>query len=641
MSVNPACMPRATRRVGAQPFGLVEQGGDRSFRNATISEVLTVGSQATTPLLYTTEIASMENLNVSVCENLSVVANNGTFAFGNDLNVVANNNIVLDANNVVVEGNLVVNGSLDICEISCANGNLTIDSNNVFFTGNVSVQDGTLDVCAISSQGCANNSLTITANDVFFSNNVNVANTIQVCDLLCTGNLEINAANLVLNSNLFTNQLTVNNFLNVVGDANFNDQVNIVGQLNVCTIACPSGNVTIADNLTVSNSLTVNNNLVVNDSLTVNNNLLVNNNLTVNGTLEVCDITCPSGNLTISNTNVVVNNGSLTVNTLNVVDSANINVLNVTTININGGGGNSQINVSNVNATNVDANSISTNFLTVNNNLSVNANLFVPNLVTIAPGQFVVVNPNTGRIGTFTNATLPTATATSLVLGWNATSSTATRVPLSVAPAGGAQQMLTRRSTDGALFFCDQTGYPDGTITTQPIGYNVANGRIENIVADIFSAVYFRSLVGSSVPTSIPNTGLPVTVLYDALTTNANNISYDPSTGVFTVTPPGTYLVCVDYAFDAQTTSNNTYISLYYGSANLIPPFIPPIVFVNEYYRSGQNIQTGSFSAPFSSTTTFNQFIIAVTNNDAAPINLLFGGGGFGIRNAVRVMRIQ
>lgn len=244
-------------------------------------------------------------------------------------------------------------------------------------------------------------------------------------------------------------------------------------------------------------------------------------------------------------------------------------------------------------------------------------------LLPQAPTQLVDYNPATGQLGYVTNAVLAGQANTDVLLGWNATTSTPSRVALA---QGTAQQVLTRNATTGALVWSDQTNYPVGTATTVPIGYNATTGVLEQITPVNFSALAFRSQVGAE---TVPNGGVTTIVTYDTATTGAPNVSY--AAGVFTVTTPGSYIACVDYAFAAALANTGSYISMRAGNS----------IAGNEVYRSGQLVSSGSFSVPFSADSTFAQFVVTITNNEAGVITLLTGAGGLGIRNAVKVMRVQ
>lgn len=245
-------------------------------------------------------------------------------------------------------------------------------------------------------------------------------------------------------------------------------------------------------------------------------------------------------------------------------------------------------------------------------------------LLPQAPGQLVDYNPATGQLGYITNAVLASQGTGTQVMGWDTATSTPSQISLAL---GTPQQALTRNAATGALVYSGVANYPNGTVTTIPIGINATTGVWEKVDPSAISALSFRSQVAAE---TVPDAATTI-VTYDTATTSAANVSYNA--GIFTVTAPGSYIVCVDYAFAAATANTGSYISLRYGS--------PPTTISNEVYRSGEIIKNGSFSVPFSADSTFTQFCVTITNAEGGVITLSTGGGGQGIRNAVKVMRVQ
>lgn len=241
-----------------------------------------------------------------------------------------------------------------------------------------------------------------------------------------------------------------------------------------------------------------------------------------------------------------------------------------------------------------------------------------------APTQLVDYNPATGQLGYITNAVLASQGTGTQVMGWDTATSTPSQISLAL---GTPQQALTRNAATGALVYSGVANYPNGTVTTIPIGINATTGVLEKVDPSAISALSFRSQVAAE---TVPDAATTI-VTYDTATTSAANVSYNA--GIFTVTAPGSYIVCVDYAFAAATANTGSYISLRYGS--------PPTTTSNEVYRSGEIIKNGSFSVPFSADSTFTQFCVTITNAEGGDITLSTGGGGQGIRNAVKVMRVQ
>lgn len=241
-----------------------------------------------------------------------------------------------------------------------------------------------------------------------------------------------------------------------------------------------------------------------------------------------------------------------------------------------------------------------------------------------APTQLVDYNPATGQLGYITNAVLASQGTGTQVMGWDTATSTPSQISLAL---GTPQQALTRNAATGALVYSGVANYPNGTVTTIPIGINATTGVLEKVDPSAISALSFRSQVAAE---TVPDAATTI-VTYDTATTSAANVSYNA--GIFTVTAPGSYIVCVDYAFAAATANTGSYISLRYGS--------PPTTTSNEVYRSGEIIKNGSFSVPFSADSTFTQFCVTITNAEGGVITLSTGGGGQGIRNAVKVMRVQ
>lgn len=242
-----------------------------------------------------------------------------------------------------------------------------------------------------------------------------------------------------------------------------------------------------------------------------------------------------------------------------------------------------------------------------------------------APTQLVDYNPATGQLGYVTNAVLDAIPNAGYgMITWDpATSTIHNSVVATAAPA----QLFTRNTTTGQLVSSATANVPNGTVTTIPIGINATTGVLEKVDASAISALSFRSQVAAE---TVPDAATTI-VTYDTATSSAANVSYNA--GIFTVTAPGSYIVCVDYAFAAATANTGSYISLRYGS--------PPTTTSNEVYRSGEIIKNGSFSVPFSADSTFTQFCVTITNAEGGVITLSTGGGGQGIRNAVKVMRVQ
>lgn len=99
------CNPRPVRRVaGQQPFGFVTQGGDRTFNNLTVVSDLSIGSQATIPLAYADEIASLSsNLSISACDRIIIEPANV---------------LVLNVPNVTTTHDLTVGGNLIVSNLN-------------------------------------------------------------------------------------------------------------------------------------------------------------------------------------------------------------------------------------------------------------------------------------------------------------------------------------------------------------------------------------------------------------------------------------------------------------------------------------------------------------------------------------------
>jgi hypothetical protein len=381
MSSSDNCKPRPVRRVAGLPFGRVTEGGDRSYNNLSVASDLSVGSQAVIPLLYAEEIASLGNLELTVCENLNIAANDGTLSFGHDLDVVANNNLSLTANN----GSFSFNNDLTIE----ANNNFDIVAGNVTINGNFAVPN--INACGLSCNGTLNivssDSIVINAPNVIIPN----PGKLTVCDLVCTGNLEVNAGNLVLNSNLYTDTLTA--IQGNVGQLN-------VGQLQTCNIACNnlSPLVLTANNVLIDAPAGM---VIVNSNLILSNDLTVAGNADVNGTLTVCNLVC-TGDLNINTANLVLNSNlktnTMTVNQfLDVQGNANIEgVLNVCNIACPNGTLNIAANLIELNSNNLQVTG-QTEFVqdvTVLGNVAIlqnlnTDNLFVTNVATFAGDAFV------------------------------------------------------------------------------------------------------------------------------------------------------------------------------------------------------------------------------------------------------------
>lgn len=116
-----ACDPRPVRRVpGQQPFGFVNQGGDRAFGNLTVASDVSIGSQATIPLVYAEELASSTNLQLTACDNLRLLVRNV---------------VTVDAPSVVFDGNVAIQGTANLNSLVVANLNI---SNATFTNLNVS-----------------------------------------------------------------------------------------------------------------------------------------------------------------------------------------------------------------------------------------------------------------------------------------------------------------------------------------------------------------------------------------------------------------------------------------------------------------------------------------------------------------------
>jgi hypothetical protein len=274
---NLRCDPRPVRKIPGLPFGKVTDGGDRSFSNLAISNVLSVGSQAVIPILYVEDIAARENLNVTVCEDFELAANNITLA--------ANNNVLISGANVEIVGNFLV-PNLQTCNLTCADGNLDVTSDNT---------------------------IAFATNLASFTNNVNIVGTLNVCDIICTGQLMMNAPIILVN-----NDLTIQDQLNVLGDAT------VAGNLYACNIVCNGGNLSVTSDNTITfttNDASFTGNVDVGNNLVVGDFLNVAGNANIDGLLNVCAIDCPGGNLNISAANNITfatNNATFT-NDVNVV----------------------------------------------------------------------------------------------------------------------------------------------------------------------------------------------------------------------------------------------------------------------------------------------------------------------------------
>lgn len=612
---NIACQPRPIRRIPGLPFGYVEQGSDRSFNNLAVANVASVGSQLTAPLMYVAEIASMENLDISVCDNLNVVANNGHFVFGNDLDMTANNAVTITAPNVYVDGNLVINGSLDICNLECAAGNMTIDSNNVFFTGNADVAGNlnvsdTINACNISCPG----NLNITSNTVFFSNNIDVNNTLKVCDIMCTGNLDINANNIVLNSNT----LTITNFLNVLGDANVdgtlnanvldvnnvtvNNNLDVLGNLNVCSITCPGGDLTINDNLVVNGNATVSNNLT-------SNNINVNNNASIMGTLDVCNIMCDNGAVNFLS-NVIIQNLQVNGNFI-IPSNGNLNVGNGTFVNV------------------TVTNNTTTNNLVVNNNINtlrvIATNV---NATNIQGTGIIATTLNAVNAGISGNASVGgNLTLTGGLLGISSTTS---------------QQLLTRNPTTGQLVVSTGAQVPAGTSGGRPLQVE-ANGQVTLVDANDLG---FLSLafIGPNNAAMSAGVNVNTTVQYDLAQPGSGtpDLNYYPNGYI-------EFNTNAAYSGYSRTFSGAVICTL----ENPSPDSWFSVRLSNSANPNGAEIaRTAGFtnnqtwaSIPFIvSSAQAPGIVVTFRNNDGPSVNIANSGGSLdtnGIQNTIQVARIS
>lgn len=275
------CAPRATRRVPGLPFGLVTNGGDRSYNNLAVANDLSVGSQAVIPLLYAGEIASLANLDVTVCDELNLASKDLTVSTANNFNAFVGGNVSIESNE-----DITIN----------AGQTLFLDGDNIVINGNFAVPN--INACSI---GC-NGNLQITANTQInlLAPNVYMNGTLEVCNLVCTGDLNVNTANLVLNSNLKTNNLIVEDLLTVNGDAI------VTGTLNVCNIQCVTNLNIVANNLSVSGNVLFNGPVVTQD---LNVNGVLRANLNVQAPAQLVDFNVTTRQLGYV-TNAVLSVGS-------------------------------------------------------------------------------------------------------------------------------------------------------------------------------------------------------------------------------------------------------------------------------------------------------------------------------------------
>jgi hypothetical protein len=245
-----------------------------------------------------------------------------------------------------------------------------------------------------------------------------------------------------------------------------------------------------------------------------------------------------------------------------------------------------------------------------------------------APTQLVDYNPATGQLGYITNAVLTGQSATTQIMGWNQSTSTVSQITIN---QGAPQQLFTRNFGSGAMLFSAVGDYPLGTSTTIPIGINATTGVVERADQST-GATFFQSQVAGE---TVPNGGATTIVLYDTNTAAGSGVTYNA--GVFTLAQPGVYMICVDYAFAAATANVGSYVSLRYGAPNGSAPTTAS----SEWYRSGEIIKNGSFSIPINASTQFSTFAITITNAEAGVITLSTGASGLGIRNSVKVAKVQ
>lgn len=318
------------------PFGTVETNRkDTSYKNLLVTETVVVGNGVTVPSMLIGDVHGMnDNLNVAVCNNMLFDVGNMDLFSNTNITIVANDTITLDAPNIVLPGNLnLCGGDLKVDSISsCPNtGNTVLINTNLNLTNGFGI----------------NNSAFINTNTLTVVDDASIGG-----DLFVIGNVSGNNGS-------FTNNLNVGNTLNVVNDIVVGDDIT-------------AGDRITAANLTITNAATI-------------TNLTVTNNSTLN---VVTANTATITNLTVSNNSSTSN---LTVTNNATINNATITNLDVTTINVNGGGGNLDLNGS----INVNGNITIAEELIVGGNITACGSNQVLQISTIRPcGTTLTINGN-------------------------------------------------------------------------------------------------------------------------------------------------------------------------------------------------------------------------------------------------------
>lgn len=194
----------------------------------------------------------------------------------------------LTGGNVDVVGNVNVDGTLTVCNVDCIDNSLQLPE----------LVTGTVEVCTIQ---CTGGSLMVLS-DLYVGGDVNVG-TVEVCNIAaCSddGTIIIGAANMEGN---FGCTIACNSgSLLVQGALDVQSTLSVGGELEVCTIECPSGTLSITSpGLSIDGTLQVctlscASTLVVGPAIETDG-MVVDEIVGFTGDLEVCRIDCPTGTL--------------------------------------------------------------------------------------------------------------------------------------------------------------------------------------------------------------------------------------------------------------------------------------------------------------------------------------------------------